>query len=224
MRKGIWRGRGRPPNRTDSHTDRKTLEYLAGIAVKHRIASSEFLNCILEAWKQDESECKQLIIRCRKRTEDHAIFLFTTGQKVLAQFPIQTRILQGDNQLEDYMKMISSRAPSAKNSEAADRKIRNLKAGMKKINLKARVLEIPRPKMVYTKWGMEAHVSNALIGDETGTMRMSLWNRQIEMVSEGDVIEIRNGRVVSFKGERQLRVGKYGEISAANHESTANHI
>ena len=224
MRNGIWRGRGRPPNSTDSHTDRKTLEYLAGIAVKHRIDSSEFLNCILEAWKQDKSECKQLIIRCRKRTEDHATFLFTTGQKVLAQFPIQTRILQGGNQLEDYMKMISSSAPSAKDFEAADRKIRNLKAGMKKINLKARVLEIPRPKMVYTKWGMEAHVSNALIGDETGTMRMSLWNRQIEMVSEGDMIEVKNGRVVSFKGERQLRVGKYGEISAANHKSTANQI
>jgi len=31
MRKGIWSGRGRPPNSTHSHADRKTLEYLARI-------------------------------------------------------------------------------------------------------------------------------------------------------------------------------------------------
>jgi len=213
MRKGIWSGRGRPPNSTHSHADRKTLEYLARIAVMHKLDSSEFFNCIVEAWKQDESECEQLIIRCRKRTKDSAIFLFTTGRKVVAQFPIQTKILQGNNQLEGYMKTISARASSAKNLEAVNPKIKDLKAGMKQVNLKAKVLEIPKPKMVYTRWGTEAYISNALITDETGTMRMSLWNQQIDMVSEGDVVKIKNSKVARFRGERQLRIGRGGSLS-----------
>lgn len=224
MQKEIWRGRGRPPNSTDSHTDRKTLDYLARIAVRHRIDSSEFFNCIVEAWKQDESECNQLIIRCRKRTEGSAIFLFTAGQRVLAQFPIQIRVLKQKNQFEDCIRMISAGNSSPRILEAVNPRIGDLKAGMRKVSLKATVLEIPKPKLVYTKWGMQAHVSNALIGDETGTVRMSLWNRQISMVSEGDVIEIKNGKVVSFKGERQLRVGKHGKMSAANHNSAANNM
>ncbi len=67
--------------------------------------------------------------------------------------------------------------------------------------------------MVYTRFGTEAHISNALIADETGTIRMSLWNQQINMVSRGDSIEIENSKVVSFRGERQLRIGRNGTLS-----------
>ena len=224
MRKKIWRGRGRFPSGMHSYADRKALEYLARIAVMHKIDSSEFFNCIVEAWNQEESECKQLIIKCRKRAKDSVIFLFTSGEKVVAQFPIPTTILQGNNQLEGYMKMIAARPSSVKNFEVINPRIKDLKPGMKKVTLKARVIEIPKPKMVYTRFGTEAHVSNALIADETGTMRMSLWNQQISMVSKGDVIKIENGKVASFKGERQLRVGRHGRISVANHDSTASNI
>ena len=212
MRK-IWRGRGRLPSSMHSSKDRKTLESLAIIAVKYRIGSSEFLNCIVEAWNQEDSKCEQLIVRCRKKTEDSGIFLFTTGRKVVAQFQIPTKILQGKNQIDDYMRMISDRESSAKNLEAINPKIKDLKAGMKQVSLKARVLEIPKPKMVTNKWGTGAYISNALIADETGTIRMSLWNKQIKLVSKGDLIKIGNSKVVSFRGERQLRIGRSGSLS-----------
>jgi replication factor A1 len=215
MLKQVWRGRGRLPNSMHSYKDRRILEYLARIAMMYKVDSSGFFDCIVEAWNHKESECEQLVIRCRKKTNDSAIFLFTTNvQKVVAQFPIPTTILLGSNQLESYMRtMQPRRASSVKSYEGVNPRIKNLKAGMKRINLKARVLEIPKSKMVYTRSGNMAYVSNALIADETGSIRISLWNQQITIISEGDLINIKNGKVARFRGERQLRIGRHGILS-----------
>jgi len=94
-------------------------------------------------------------------------------------------------------------------------KIKDLRAGMKNVNLKVRVLEIPEPNRVYTRLGAPALVSNVLVSDETGTMRMSLWNQQISAVSEGDEINIENGRIASFRGELQLRIGRNASLKRA---------
>jgi replication factor A1 len=213
MQKQVWIGRGRPPNTMHSYKDRRILEYLARIATVHEVDAIGFFDCIVEAWNHKESECKQLAIRCREKTNDSAIFLFTNVQKVVGQFSIPTTILQGNNQLEGYMKtMQPRRASSLKSCEGANPRIKDLKAGMKRINLKARVLAIPKSKMVYTRWGDIAYVSNALIADETGSIRISLWNHQINIVSEGDEIDVKNGKVAKFMGERQLRLGRHGSL------------
>jgi len=212
MPRTFWRGLGRTTRGRGSASKRqKILEYLAVIAVKHNIDANEFLNCIFEAWNQEKSECRQVNVRCRERKKDSAIFLFTTGHEVLAQFPVPTQILQGKNELEDYMKVVSARAPLAK--KVMNPMVRDLRAGMKEVSLGARVLEIPEPNRVYTRHGTVACVTNALIGDETGTIRMNLWNRQIDMVSKGDLIRIENGTVARFRGKRQLRIGKHGKIA-----------
>ncbi len=75
------------------------------------------------------------------------------------------------------------------------------------------MLEIPKPKTVHTRFGSKACVSNALIADETGSIRISLWNQQINTISEGDVINIENGKVARFRGERQLRIGRHGNLT-----------
>jgi replication factor A1 len=179
--------------------------------VKQNIEANEFLNCIVEAWNREESKCKQLVIRCRGKTRGTAVFLFTAGHEVLAQFPIPTEVLQGKGKLESYMDIVYIKAAPVE--EAANPKIKDLKTGMKGVNLKVRVIEIPEPNKVYTRLGTEAYVTNALVGDETGTIRMSLWNEQINMVSEIDLIKIENGTVASFRGKYQLRIGKHGRIT-----------
>ena len=214
MLKQVWRGRGRPSNSTLSYKDRRILEYLAGIAMMHKVDPSGFFDCILEAWNNEESECEQLAIRCRKKKNDSAVFLFTNARKVVAQFPISTEILHGNSQLESYVKTVKPRRTSSvKNYEGTNLKIESLKAGMKRINLKARVLEMPKSQMVYTRSGNVAYVSNALIADETGSIRISLWNQQIKTVSEGDEIDIENGNVTRFRGELQLRIGRHGSLN-----------
>jgi replication factor A1 len=195
-----------------SYKDGRVLENLARIGVLYKVDASEFFNRIVEAWNHEGSECEQVIIECRKRTKNSAIFLFTTDRKVVAQFPISITILQGKNQLESYTKTILARISSVKNFEGVNSKIGDLKVGMKKVSLKAEVLEIPKSKIVYTRYGTTACISNALIRDETGSMKMSLWNQQINMVHKGDVIDVKNGTVAWFSGERQLRLGRSGSL------------
>jgi len=209
----MWRGRGRHPERFGSYKDGRILEYLAQIAVKYKVDSGEFINCIVDAWDHEESECKQLTIRCREKTKNSAIFLFTNNRKVVAQFPIPTMILQGRNQLESYTRTILAKMSSVKSLKGVNAKIGDLKTGMKKVSLKAKVLELPEPKMVYTRYGTTAYVSNALIKDETGSIRMSLWNQQINTVHKDDVVNIENGKVAWFSGERQLRIGRRGSLN-----------
>jgi replication factor A1 len=210
MRREFWRhsSRGRRPSGKHSFKDGKALEYLAIIAVKYKIDSSELFEHIREAWNQEESKCEQMVIRCREKSEDSAVFLFMAGHNVVGQFSISTRILQGNDGLEDYTRMIST----VRGIKVAKPKIEDLKAGMKHVNLRVRVLDISKPKTVYTRLGTRVHVSNALVSDETGTIRMSLWNEQINTISKGDVVKIENGNVASFKGERQLRIGRNGSL------------
>jgi len=61
-----------------------------------------------------------------------------------------------------------------KNRRSLSLPIRNLRTGMTRVNLKAKVLEIPKPRIVFTRFGQYASVANALIADESGTIRLCL--------------------------------------------------
>jgi replication factor A1 len=56
-------------------------------------------------------------------------------------------------------------------------------------------------------------VATAIIADETGTIKLTLWNDQINQVNINDTVKVENGYVTSFKGEIQLNVGKYGKLT-----------
>jgi replication factor A1 len=56
-------------------------------------------------------------------------------------------------------------------------------------------------------------VATAVIADETGTVKLALWNDQINRVNVNDKVKVENGYVTSFKGEIQLNVGKYGKLT-----------
>jgi len=178
MAKKSLRSRGRPRDRMFSYKDRRILEGLAGIAILHEVDSNEFFDCIVEAWNHGQSEHGQLTVKCRKRMRNSAIFLFTSDKKrerrVVAQFPISIAILRGKHPLGSYAETILTRVFSVKNSASVTSKIGDLKVGMKKVNLKAEVLEITESKIVYTRYGTTACVSNTLIKDETGSVKMSL--------------------------------------------------
>jgi replication factor A1 len=90
---------------------------------------------------------------------------------------------------------------------------------MKKIKLKAKVLEIPRPKLVFTRFGNYATVANASVTDETGTVKLCLWNEQISAVSAGDTVVIENASMSMYRGEPQLRIGRKGKINVVEKQT-----
>ena len=190
-------------------------EYLAFLSVKYEVDPDNLFNAIVSAGENQKSECENLSIERRSQTRDKAVFLILKDSKVVAQFPIVKEfLLQRDNPVKRFMKTdMIRRHLIKKNKGAHSLPIRDLRAGMRQISLRATVLEIPAPKLVFTRFGNYASVANALIADETGTIKLCLWNEQIGSISTGDTIQVENARAVTFRGERQLNIGKNGTLS-----------
>jgi replication factor A1 len=92
--------------------------------------------------------------------------------------------------------------------------IKDLQDGMKRVEVEAQVVDKSPTRQVQSKFRDEVYnVADAIVQDETGTIKLTLWNEQIDMVNVGDRIKIENGYVTSFKSETQLNVGKYGKLT-----------
>ena len=93
-------------------------------------------------------------------------------------------------------------------------KIKDLRNGMKRVDIEAKVLEKTEPREVMSRYKNETYrVANAIISDDTGQIKLTLWNDQIEQVNENDTVKIENGYVTSFRGEIQLNIGRYGQLT-----------
>lgn len=198
-------------------------EYLAFLSLKHQVDPDELFVALDSAWKNRRANCGKLLIQCRSKGKDKAIFLITKNSKVIAQFPIPKTFFQEKrNPIELFRRTdaahrnIVSRTGDENESTPS---IRDLRVGMKKIKLKAKVLDIPKPKLVFTRFGNYATVANASVTDETGTVKLCLWNEQISAVSAGDTVEIENASMSMYRGERQLRIGRNGKINVVEKQA-----
>jgi replication factor A1 len=113
-------------------------------------------------------------------------------------------------------------------------KVRDLKPSTKQVSLVAKVVNIGERRTIDSKFGEARQLAEATIGDDTGTVILSLWESQIDQVKSGDVLQVNNGYVSIVRGHIRLNVGKYGsftkspqtigevstalDISAAEHE------
>ena len=189
-------------------------EYLAFLSIKYEVDPDRLFYALISAWENQKSTCDKLSIKCRKKTRDAAVFLITNGHGVVAQFPIPKSFLEQTNPIKMFKSTpLLGRSLIKRARRANHLQIRDLEAGMKQIDLKARVVKIPKSTLVFTRFGNYATVTNILIADETGVVKLCLWNEQITPISEGAIIQIKNARMSTFRGERQLRIGKNGKLS-----------
>ena len=94
--------------------------------------------------------------------------------------------------------------------------IKDLQNGQKRVSVEAKVVEKGDVREVRSRFKDETYrIVDAVVADETGSVKLTLWNEQIEHVNVGDNIKIDNGYVTSFKGEIQLNVGKFGKLTVA---------
>ena len=85
---------------------------------------------------------------------------------------------------------------------------------MKRVPVEAKVVEKSDPREVKSRYKDETYqVADAIIADETGSIKLTLWNEQIDQVKVDNKVKIENGYVTSFKGEVQLNVGKFGKLT-----------
>ncbi len=93
-------------------------------------------------------------------------------------------------------------------------KIKDLKDGMRRVDVVAKVIEKSDTREVRSRYRDETYrVADAVISDETGTIKLTLWNKQIDQVNVDDTVKIENGYIRSFRGEIQLNVGRYGTLT-----------
>ncbi|MDH7476950.1 MAG: hypothetical protein QHH17_01030 [Candidatus Bathyarchaeota archaeon] len=187
-------------------------EYLAFLSLKYEVNPDKLFHAIVSASETGKSTCGNLLLECRGKQKNGIILLITKGEKVVAQFPIpQEFVLEKKNPIKDIRKTNLFRGYSIiKDRKPHSFQIGDLRIGMKKVNVKAKVLEIAKPTLVFTRFGNYASVANALIADETGKIKLCLWNEQIDSVSIGDTVQIENANTSAFRGEKQLRIGRKG--------------
>ena len=92
-------------------------------------------------------------------------------------------------------------------------KVRDLTPNSKQVNVLAKVLSIGEPKEVMGKFGDPRKVCEAVVGDDTATITLSLWNEQIGSIQKDEVILVDNGYVSLVRGHMRLNVGRYGNLS-----------
>jgi len=91
-------------------------------------------------------------------------------------------------------------------------KVVELKPGMSRVDITVKVLEISEAREVTTRAGEQSRVADAVASDDSGRVKLTLWNEQIDQVKPDSTVTIENGYVTSFRGETQLNVGRYGKL------------
>jgi len=94
-------------------------------------------------------------------------------------------------------------------------KVRDLKPTTKQVSLVAKVVNIGERRTIDSKFGEARQLAEAVIGDDTGTVVLSLWEAQIDQVRSGDTLQVTNGYVSIVRGHIRLNVGKYGTLAKA---------
>ncbi len=97
-------------------------------------------------------------------------------------------------------------------------KIKDIKDGLKKMDLVARIVQISEIREFERKDKEKGRVCNLVLTDGTGNIRLPLWDKQISMVEEGkikegDVIGIKNAfsKENTFSGV-EIRLPRLGRI------------
>ena len=98
--------------------------------------------------------------------------------------------------------------------------ISDLKSGQGKVDITAQVKSKAEPRSMQ-KFGKELKVANAIIKDESGEIKLTLWNDDVDKVNMGDTIKITNGYVSEFNGAKQLSAGKFGKLEVVNGDGNA---
>ena len=90
--------------------------------------------------------------------------------------------------------------------------ISDLRDGMRRVDAEGEIVEISDPRTVNLRTGDQARVADCMLKDDSGQIKLSLWDDQIDQVRQGAKVRVTNGYTNSFRGELRLNVGKYGKL------------
>jgi len=102
------------------------------------------------------------------------------------------------------------------NRQPVDAKVGELTTNSRAVNVTAKVVSKGEARdIAFGRDGASHRVCDALVGDGTGCIVLTLWDDNIEKVKAEDTIKIGNGYVNLFKGNMRLNIGREGTLEIA---------
>ncbi len=92
-------------------------------------------------------------------------------------------------------------------------KVEKLTPSSRNVNVIVKVVSKGETRSITSNRDYSTHsVADALVGDETACLYLTLWDDNVGKMNEGDTISIKNGYVNLFRGSMRLNIGKYGSF------------
>ncbi|MDH5495717.1 MAG: OB-fold nucleic acid binding domain-containing protein, partial [Candidatus Bathyarchaeota archaeon] len=91
-------------------------------------------------------------------------------------------------------------------------KVEKVTPNSKHVNVTVKVISKSQVRNVTGRDYSVRKVADALVGDETGCVYLTLWDDNIDKINEEATLRITNGYVNLFKGNMRLNIGKYGSF------------
>jgi replication factor A1 len=91
-------------------------------------------------------------------------------------------------------------------------KVDKLTPSSREVNLIVKVISKSQVRNTTGRDYSVHRVADALVGDETGCLYLTLWDDNIDKVNEEATLRITNGYINLFRGNMRLNIGKYGSF------------
>jgi len=91
-------------------------------------------------------------------------------------------------------------------------KIEKLTPNSREVNTIVKVISKSEVRNVTGRDYSVRRVADALVGDETGCVYLTLWDENIDKINEEATLSITNGYVNLFRGNMRLNIGRYGSF------------
>ena len=95
-------------------------------------------------------------------------------------------------------------------------KVGELNSYSRRVNTIVKVVSMTETREVSSRMDQTTHrVADALVGDDTGSIYLTLWDDAIDQIKEGQILQIKNAYVNLFRGSMRLNLGRYGSYEVA---------
>ncbi len=101
--------------------------------------------------------------------------------------------------------------------------VASLGPSARNVDVTVKVVEKVEDKEITSRKDGQTHrLAEYLVGDQSGSVVLSLWDDSADSVQPGDYVHIQNGYTTVIRGHLRLNVGKYGTMEKVEGDFEAN--
>jgi hypothetical protein len=163
------------------------------------------LESFFEAEKGSTVRCGSLKIVLRERAKNHAIFLVTREMEIVAQMSMKRMLWENPTKTKRLYSILVDCAQPFKQQHEPQSSIIELQNGMKNVNMRVTVTEKPEIVLRHSQNNSNpVSLCVVMVADSSGSISLPLRNEQINAVSIGDEIDLKNAHVNRYQGLLQI--------------------